>query len=446
MEFPPSTIDELLSGMLDGALSEREARELTRAMLADPTLQNRLDELSHSRTALLKGRSRGRLGSGFSGKVTELARSRARGMGKDAPEWLRSKPNEPVRSSELARSESARSESARSDAARREVARKVGLRPWLYACALATAAVFVFVFASVPKTELDGRNAVNSDDKLRIPESDKPEQDLIPLKDLIADKTPPSLESDMGESLALLDMPLGSAPKVETTPVPERSPTNPAVLDERGLADSIEATNPPNQNPGQIDPLNLSKDSVLTLVLDITVDKVALENRALESIFEKYGIVCADDLVINADQLKALEDSKLVDSTNVAKSELVDSINGATSEKIGVMFLGATGENISRAVIDISDRFKDFPEFSLDMSFDKSAGLLVKQLSGIKIDDEASGVVQRLLPPSSKDSARSFLTSPRKAGKNRLGKFPSPSKLSEPLEKSFLLLIIRSAK
>jgi len=166
----------------------------------------------------------------------------------------------------------------------------------------------------------------------------------------------------------------------------------------------------------------------------------------LESIFEKYGIVYADDLVINADQLQALEDSKLVDSANGAESELVDSTNRATSEKIGVMFLGATAGKIDRAVIDISEQYKDFPEFSMSMSFDKSAKLLVKQLSGIKIDDEANGVVQRLLPPNSKDKSPSFSTSLRKAGTTRLEKFPLPSNSGESLKKSYMLLLIRSAK
>ncbi|MCY2979552.1 MAG: hypothetical protein NTU79_12880 [Planctomycetota bacterium] len=427
MEFPPTNIDELLSGMLDGALSEREARELTRAMMADPTLQNRLDEISHSRTALLKGRSRGRLGSGFSCKVTELARARAKEMGKDAPEWLRSKPNEPIRSSEFAPDVS------------RKVERKVELRPWLYACALATAAIFVFVFASVPKTEPDGQIAVNPNGFLG---SDKPEQDLIPKEELLA-ITPPSLEMDIGKSIAPQRyMPKGSAPKVETKTIADFLPPKPKFLDGQDRADP----KPPNQNPGEIDPSSPLKKFFFTMVLDITVDKVALENRSLESIFEKYGIVYADDLVINEDQLKALEDSKLVDPTNDAKSELVDSTNVATSEKIGVMFLGSTGEKISLATTDIYNQDKDFPDFSFSISIDKSAGLLVKQLSGIKIDDEASGVVQRLLPPNSKDTARSFSTSPRKAGTKRSEKFPLPSHSSESMEKSYLLLLIRSAK
>jgi len=429
MEFPPTNIDELLSGMLDGALSEGEARELTRAMIADPTLQNRLDELSHSRTALLKGRSRGRLGSGFSCKVTELARSRAKEMGNDAPEWLRSKPNEPVRSSEfapdVARANVARANVARANVARPNVARKLELRPWLYAGALTTAAIFVFVFASVPKTEPD---------KLGVLESYKPEQDLIPWKELLPDTTPPSLEKDNDKSFAQRDPPKDS------------SPTNPTFPDGEFRADSNPDPKPPNLNPGQVDPSSPPEKFFFTLVLDITVDKVALENRALESIFEKYGIVCADDLVIDADQLKALEDSKLVDSTNGAKSELDDSANGVKSEKIGVMFLGATGEKLRLTMTDIFDQNKDFPDFSLDMSFEKSAELLVKQLSGIKIDDEASGVVQQLLPPNSKDTARSFSTSPRKAGAKRLGKLPLPSLLSDSLEKSYLLLLIRSAK
>ncbi len=424
MEFPPSTIDELLSGMLDGALSEVEARELARAMTADPTLQSRLDELSHSRNALLKGRSRGRLGSDFSSKVTELARSRAKAMGGDAPEWLRSKPNGTVRELAL----------KTPHVARPDVARKVELRPWLYACALATAALFVFVFASIPNTEPDGPLAVNPNGKLRFPDSDKPEQDFIPKANFL-DSILLSDASDSDKSPSQRHAPKESAPPVESKSIAEHLAANSTSLDGQVVVDLNEAPKPPTQNPGQVDLTTPPNKLFFTMVLDITVDKVALENRALESIFEKYGIVYASDLIINADQLKALEDSKLVDSTN-----------GASSEKIGVMFLGSTTEKIGRAVIDIIDQYKDFPEFSLSMSSDKSAGLLVQQLSGIKIDDEASGVFQRLLPPNAKGSARSFSTSPRKVGMTRLEKFPLSSVSSELQKKSYLLLLIRSSE
>jgi len=443
MEFPPSTIDELLSAMLDGALSEVEARELTRAMTADPTLQIRLDELSHSRTALLKGRSRGRLGSGFSSKVTELARSRAKEMGKDAPEWLRSKPNEPVRGSEfapdvarpdVARPDMARPDMARPDMARPDVARKFVLRPWLYACTLVAVASFVFVFASIPKTEPVGPFAVNPNAKLRFPDSDKPDQDFIPKANFL-DSTLLSDASDSDKSPSQRDAPKDTVTKDDSTTTAERLPTNPTSLVEQVRPDSLPATIPLNQNSGQLALSDIPKDFFLTMVLDITVDKLALENRALESIFEKYEIVYAEDLVIDADQLKALEDSRLVDSS-------VED----TSEKIGVMFLASTSEKISLAITDISDQYKDFPEFSMSMSFDKSASLLVKQLSGIKVDEEASGVVQRLLPPNAKGKATSFTTSLRKAGTKRLEKLPLQSNSSESQEKSYFLLLIRSAK
>lgn len=438
MEFPPSTIDELLSGILDGALSEGEALELTRAMTADPTLQSRLDELSHSRTALLKGRSRGRLGSDFSSKVTELARSRAKTMGEDAPEWLRSKPNETVRelapkNSHVARPDKARPDKARPEEARPEEARKIALRPWLYAGALATAALFVFVFASIPKTEPDGSLAVNPNEKLRFQESDKPEQDFTPRAFL--DSTMLSDASDSEKSASQRDAPKDSVTKVDSPAIVERLPTNPTSLDEPVQPDSLAATQPSNQNPGQDTLSDIPKDSMLTMVLDITVDKLAIENRALESIFKKYGIVYVEDLVIDADQVKSLEDSRLVNAN-------VDD----TSEKIGVMFLASTMEKISLAITDISDQYKDFPECSMDMSFDKSAGLLMKQLSGIKVHEEASGVVQRLLPPNSNGKAPSFTASLRKAGTKRLKKLPLQTNSSVLQERSYFLLLIRSAK
>ena len=59
----PRQIEEWLSGLLDGVLSEQEQRDLDLAMRNDPSIAQRLEELTNLRRALLQGRPVGRLGS-----------------------------------------------------------------------------------------------------------------------------------------------------------------------------------------------------------------------------------------------------------------------------------------------------------------------------------------------------------------------------------------------
>ncbi|MFM8400349.1 MAG: anti-sigma factor family protein, partial [Pirellula sp.] len=79
----PRQIEEWLSGLLDGELSEQEQRDLDSAMRNDPSIAERLEEMTNLRRALLQGRSVGRLGSDFSTKIVQAARNRASEM--DAP-------------------------------------------------------------------------------------------------------------------------------------------------------------------------------------------------------------------------------------------------------------------------------------------------------------------------------------------------------------------------
>ena len=55
----PQQLEELLSGMLDGVLSEDEQRQLESAMQSDPSIAVRLEELAELRRSLLRGRSVG---------------------------------------------------------------------------------------------------------------------------------------------------------------------------------------------------------------------------------------------------------------------------------------------------------------------------------------------------------------------------------------------------
>lgn len=61
----PEKLEELLSGMLDGVLSEDEQRQLDAAIKSDPAIAERLEALTNMRRSLLRGRSVGGLALTF---------------------------------------------------------------------------------------------------------------------------------------------------------------------------------------------------------------------------------------------------------------------------------------------------------------------------------------------------------------------------------------------
>ena len=418
-------IDELLSGMLDGVLSDDEVRQLEDAMSADPSVGKRLDELSRLRTGLLSGRSRSRLGAEFAGKVLKLSQERAIGMGSECPAWLGSRQGE----------------SARSKFVKSKVADQPSKLPWVYGVVLASAAVFALVYASLP-----GRDAQSN-----LAESSWQESKAAP-------------EDRGGYTSSLLAANQPDSGSHETT-VPEFSSTKPSIVDSMAQNEpsktTVPSSNPttsnlainsrPNYsttvvNLGPKADLNQNKtkpefdvpsEKLFALVIDISIDKVAIENRALESILKSHDVVYAEDLIINAEQLAALEDSQLIGRANAVESE-----------KMGVMFIRAPIDKLSLAIEEIIDRYKDFPEFTMGLAYDSSVNLLIKQLSGIKIAEGKSGVVLNLAPPQSSRSSLPFTASVRKSGmfSREMMKKGTSQVLPETQQMSYVLLMFRAAK
>ena len=90
MDSPIKNIDELLSGMLDGMLSEADLVDLKREMADDPSLKGRLDDLAVLRRSLFSSRSTSSLRPEFASSITLAAKRRAAEMGSNAPAWLAS--------------------------------------------------------------------------------------------------------------------------------------------------------------------------------------------------------------------------------------------------------------------------------------------------------------------------------------------------------------------
>ena len=85
MDSPTTNIAQLLSGMLDGVLSEAESNELLKKMANDPSVGLQLESLRVARQSLRIGRSARSLRPEFAESVTFAAKKRAAEMGRTHP-------------------------------------------------------------------------------------------------------------------------------------------------------------------------------------------------------------------------------------------------------------------------------------------------------------------------------------------------------------------------
>ncbi len=418
-------IDELLSGMLDGVLSDDEVRQLEDAMSADPAVGKRLDELSRLRTGLLSGRSRSRLGGEFAVKVLKLSQERAIGMGSECPAWLGSHQGE----------------SARSKSAKSKVADQPSKLPWVYGVVLASAAVFALVYASLPGRDAQSNLVESSWQNSKAAPEDRSDN----ISSLLAAIPPDSGSHENTDPEFSLTNPLIVDSMAQNEPskttVPSSNPTtsNLAINSHPDFSTAVENFSKADLNQNITKPeFYLPSEKWFALVIDVSIDKVAIENRALESILKSHDVVYAEDLIINAEQLAALEDSQFIGRANAVESE-----------KMGVMFIRAPMFKLSLAIEEIIDRYNDFPEFSMDLAYNSSVNMLIKQLSGIKVAEGKSGVVLNLAPPQSARSSLPFTASVvRKSGmfSREMMKEGTSQVLPETQEMSYVLLRYRAAK
>jgi len=417
-------IDELLSGMLDGVLSDDEVRQLEGAIAADPSVGKRLDELSRLRTALLSGRSRSRLGAEFAGKVLKLSQERAIGMGSECPTWLGSRQGE----------------SAHSKLAKSRVADQPSKLPWVYGVVLTSAVVFALVYASLP-----GRDAQrNLAESSWLENKAAPEEPSENSRSLLAENQPDiglhetMVPESSSTKTSIVDSIAKNEPLKTTVPSSNHTTLNLAINSHPNFSTAVVNFSKADLNHNIIIPeFFLPSERMYALVIDVSIDNVAIENRALESILKSHDVVYADDLMINAELLAALEDSQFIGRANAVESE-----------KMGVMFVRAPMVKLSLAIEEIAANYKDFPEFSMDIAYDISVRLLMNQLSGIKVAEGNNGVVLNLAPPQSSKSSLPFTASVRKAGvfPREMMKKETSKVLPETREMSYVLLRFRASK
>ena len=461
----PEKLEELLSGMLDGVLSEDEQRQLDAAMKSDPAIAERLEALTNMRRSLLRGRSVGRLGPDFSKRILQAAKERAETL-EAPPAWiLPDHPNAvpaPTAGAGLESVFEELKEESRATVKRTKNARPVVAQAMLstyetrsatlrerivkvWGPSLLAVVALGALFLALPKISPVDPNgpplAVQENPVLADPDPVQTDPSGIhPVEKATKDTSSSIASSDQG------------GPKV----VDGISEKPNAVLGTSGSKDSLAETKPmanatvenklaqgdkpKDENSGN--PVIATPKEWFTLIAEIQPDARAVEDDILNGLLERFEIIASKDLNLDKTQTDTLIASKVIGG--------VQATDG--NEKTTVYFLKAKGMQIDGFLTAIQEQYKDFPTYRLNLSTDTNVRKLVDQLGLVSDSSKGSAAMHRLLlgtgdgqDPTAqgvalKEQGPVMDLDRRKAGKRALGGLGAKN---DEDSWSYLLLLVR---
>ena len=451
----PRQIEEWLSGMLDGALSEEEQQQLDIAMQNDPSIAERLEELAILRRSLLSGRSVGRLGTAFPNRVVQAARERASQMDAppawilpDAPNAVAPQGQEPLWSegySEIDRPVAQSVDIPHGASVRGQKAMVRGImgpgqehvsvsvrerlvRVWLPSIAVVAAlcALFVALPRSGPVNPNSPPDVAENPSKNTTNNPDDGFLNGAPNSAIVGDVNDPASDSK-----------------------PNKSPTEP-ILPNSGSNGSIATV--PESNPA-MQPKTLPAGQIradrdfFVLVANISVDPVAQQDDMLSDLLNKYEIVSSTDATLERTDVDKLVSSQIL--------KPIASDPDLKGDELTMYVVKASFERLDAFLQDVQQQYKDFPSYKLNMTADPAVPVLLNQLAGLS---DSAQQAKRLVfkDPQTGESSPTIgqpkNNTPKEATKEELemrmnatlrianGKVPG-----KPQE-GFLLLLVRPAK
>ena len=440
----PQQIEEWLSGMLDGALSEQEQRQLDLAMQNDPSIAESLEQMAELRRSLLRGRSVGRLGPDFSKRVVQAAQRQAAQL--DAPPaWvLPGAPNarapegqEPLEDSESQWSESYSKVQRPVPEAldihpvgRRQKAIVRGLmgsheepqrepetirgrlvRVWLPS--LAVVAALCVLFLALPRsgpTDPSQPELVVSPMPLNVPNDPTSQKSFVPDR---------SLAGSPDTEPAKTQLP-ATEPTVNGLNAGSKSPfvaRAPAVQKDKSVA-----------------------DAKYILIAEIEVDPLAEQDGMLSQLLEKYEIVFSVDAPLSKIDFDTLVASKVI------KNPVLDP--ALKNDDSTVCYLVKSNpKRLDSFLMDVEKQYVDFPSYRLNLSADPEVFEMMEHLAAVT---DAPNVAKRLFYQESSD-AQAFgsfeLENPGVPSDIESRKASKPRKLTNAMQKdTYLILLVRTSK
>lgn len=442
----PHQIEEWLSGMLDGALTEQEQRQLELAMQNDPSIAELLEQMAELRRSLLRGRSVGRLGADFSKRVVQAAQRQAAQLD-SPPAWvLPGAPNarEPAGQEPLEDSESLWSETYSKvqrpvpealdihPVGRRQKAIVRGLmgsheepqrdpgtirgrlvRVWLPS--LAVVAALCVLLLALPRsgpTDPSQPDSVVSVMPLDVPNEPTHQENFVPDRSLAG-----SPETEPSKMQMPATEPLGNGPNAGS-----KSPSVvsvPVVEQNKSVA-----------------------GAKYILIAEIEVDPIAEQDGMLSQLLDKYEIVFSADVPLSKIDFDTLVASKVIKNPVVDPALKVD---GST-----VCYLVKSNpKRLDSFLTDVEKQYLDFPSYRLNLSADPNVYELMDHLDGVT---DSSNLAKRLFYQESSDARAlgSFeLTNPGVVKDIESRKAAKPRNLVNALitqEDTYLILLVRTSK
>jgi len=447
----PRQIEEWLSGLLDGVLSEEEQRDLDLAMQNDPSIAERLEEMTRLRSSLLRGRSVGRLGPGFSTKVLQAARERASEM--DAPpSWiLPDAPNAVPPQNQEPQWNEGYSEVDRpypevldllkpSTGTPGRVHQKVmvqGLmdpgqtatvslrervmRIWIPSIAVVIALCALFLL--LPRSGQISRDPFGltaETEKTQTPNGQTQAQDSNSSN--IAESTPKSPTDNSTAS-----QPESPVKATEPEGLIAKSPQDPPAMQ------SKPAPAPLNPVEGKL---------VMALVANITVDPMAAQNDMLSELLNKYEIISSSDAVLESSEVDTLVSSQILKTASKNPA--------SESDDLTVYVVKASLLRLDSFLQDVERQYADFPNYRLNASVDPTVLKLMDHLVGLS---DSPHTAKRLVfkdPETGKET--NTIEQPKDASKNNPEERKNAKGRKElgqaqsSQQEGYLILLVRQAK
>jgi len=447
----PQQIEEWLSGMLDGALSEEEQQQLDIAMQNDPSIAERLEELASLRRSLLRGRSVGRLGAAFPERVVQAARERASQMDAppawvlpDAPNAVAPQGQEPLWSegySEIDRPVAESVDIPHGASVRGQKAMVRGImgpgqehvsvsvrerlvRVWLPSIALVAAlcALFVALPRSGPVNPRPNPGLAENPSENRTNSPDDGSPNGAPNSAFVGNVNEPASDSK-----------------------PNKSPTEPILPNNDGsgsiatVPESNPAMQPKTLPAGQVQ----QNGSVFVLVANISIDPVAQQDDMLSDLLNKYEIISSTDATLERTDVDMLVSSQIL--------KPIANDPDLKGDELSVYVVKASLERLDAFLRDVQQQYKDFPSYKLNMTADPTVPKLLSQLAGLSdsaqqskrlvFKDPQTGESSPTIGQPKDDTPKEQLEI-RKNANLRIANGKVPGKPQE----GFLLLLVRPAK
>jgi hypothetical protein len=442
----PHQIEEWLSGMLDGALTEQEQRQLDLAMQNDPSIAESLEQMAELRRSLLRGRSVGRLGPDFSKRVVQAAQRQAAQL--DAPPaWVL--PGAPNARAPEGQEPSEDSEPLWSETYS-EVQRPV------------PEALDIHPVGRRQKAIVRGLMGSH----------EEPQREPETIRGRLVRVWLPSLAVVAGLCVLFLALPRSgptdpSQPELVVSPMPLDVPNDPmsqkSFAPDRSLAGSpdtepakiqLPATEPTEnglneglKSPAVVVAPAVQKDKSVAdakyiLIAEIEVDPQAEQDGMLSQLLEKYEIVFAADVSLSKIDFDTLVASKVIKNPVVDPALKVD---GST-----VCYLVKSNpKRLDSFLTDVEKQYLDFPSYRLNLSADPSVYELMDHLDGVT---DSSNLAKRLFYQESSDAQAlgAFELENRGVPSDiESRKASKPRNLASALimqEDTYLILLVRTSK